>query len=61
MVLALVLVRGSVLAIDNPSRQSFVVEIVGSDRVVNAVALNSVVVHSSRIIGPAAGGQRSSR
>jgi len=56
MVLALVLVRGSVLALDNPARQSFVVEIVGSDRVVNAVALNSVVVHCSRIIGPAAAG-----
>jgi MFS family permease len=56
MVLALVLVRGSVLAIDNPARQSFVVEIVGSDRVVNAVALNSVVVHCSRILGPAAAG-----
>jgi MFS family permease len=56
MVLALVLVRGAVLAIDNPSRQSFVVEIVGPDRVVNAVALNSVVVHSSRILGPALAG-----
>src|ERR1700712_29228 len=56
MVLALVVVRGGVLAIDNPSRQSFVVEIVGGDRVVNAVALNSVVVHSSRIIGPALAG-----
>jgi MFS family permease len=56
MVLVLVLVRGSVLAIDNPSRQSFVVEIVGADRVVNAVALNSVVVHCSRILGPALAG-----
>jgi MFS family permease len=56
MVLVLVLVRGGVLAIDNPSRQSFVVEIVGGDRVVNAVALNSVVVHSSRILGPALAG-----
>jgi MFS family permease len=56
MVLLLVLVRGSVLAIDNPSRQAFVVEVVGPDRVVNAVALNSVVVHSSRIIGPALAG-----
>jgi MFS family permease len=56
MVLVLVLVRGSVLALDNPARQSFVVEIVGSDRVLNAVALNSVVVHCSRIIGPAAAG-----
>src|SRR4051794_12666630 len=56
MVLALVLVRGTVLALDNPARQSFVVEIVGADRVVNAVALNSVVVHCSRILGPAAAG-----
>jgi MFS family permease len=56
MVLTLVLVRGAILALDNPARQSFVVEIVGADRVVNAVALNSVVVHCSRIIGPAAAG-----
>jgi predicted MFS family arabinose efflux permease len=56
MVLTLVLVRGSVLALDNPARQAFVVEIVGPDRVVNAVALNSVVVHCSRIIGPALAG-----
>jgi MFS family permease len=56
MVLALVLVRGSITAIDNPARQAFVVEMVGADRVVNAVSLNSVVVHSSRIIGPAAAG-----
>jgi MFS family permease len=33
-----------------------VVEIVGADRVVNAVALNSVVVHCSRILGPALAG-----
>ena len=56
MVLALVLLRGSVLALDNPARQSFVVEIVGPDRVLNAVALNSVVVHTARILGPAAAG-----
>ncbi len=56
MVFALVFVRGCVLAIDNPARQAFVVELVGPDRVVNAVALNSVVVHSSRILGPAAAG-----
>jgi MFS family permease len=56
MVLALVLLQGAINAIDNPARQAFVVEMVGSDRVVNAVALNSVIVHSSRIIGPAAAG-----
>ena len=56
MVFALVLVRGSVTAIDNPARQAFVMEMVGPERVVNAVALNSVLVHSARIVGPAAAG-----
>jgi MFS family permease len=56
MVYALVLLRGSVTAIDNPARQAFVMEMVGPDRVVNAVALNSVIVHSARIAGPAAAG-----
>ncbi len=56
MVYALVFTRGSVLAFDNPARQAFVSEIVGPERVVNAVALNSVLVHSSRIAGPAAAG-----
>jgi MFS family permease len=56
MVLALVFVRGSVNAVDNPARQSFVMEMVGRDRVVNAVSLNSLIVHSARIIGPAVAG-----
>jgi MFS family permease len=56
MVLALVCLQGAINAIDNPARQAFVVEMVGPNRVVNAVALNSVIVHSSRIIGPAAAG-----
>jgi MFS family permease len=56
VVFALVLARGSVLAIDNPARQAFVMELVGHDRIVNAVALNSVVVHTSRIAGPALAG-----
>ena len=56
MVMALVLARGFVLAVDMPARQSFVIEIVGPDRVVNAVGLQSVLIHSSRITGPAHGG-----
>src|SRR4051794_26919330 len=53
MVLALIFVRGTVNAFDNPARQSFVVEMVGADRVVNAVSLNSVIVQTARIVGPA--------
>jgi MFS family permease len=56
MVFALIAARGLVTAVDNPARQSFVAELVGPERVVNAVALNSVVVHSARILGPAAAG-----
>ena len=56
MVYGLVLARGSVNAIDNPARQAFVMEMVGTHRVVNAVALNSVIVHTARIVGPAAAG-----
>jgi MFS family permease len=56
MVYALVLVRGAVNAVDNPARQSFAIEMVGADRVVNAVALNSVIIHTARILGPAAAG-----
>lgn len=56
MVFGLILVRGALLAIDNPARQAFVMEIVGPDRIVNAVSLNSVIVHSSRVAGPALAG-----
>jgi predicted MFS family arabinose efflux permease len=55
-VFALVLARGTVNALDNPTRQSFVIEMVGTDRVVNAVGLNSVLVHTARIAGPAMAG-----
>jgi MFS family permease len=48
--------RGAVNAVDNPTRQSFVIEMVGPDRVVNAVSLNSVLVQSARIAGPALAG-----
>ena len=43
-------------AIDNPTRQAFVVEMVGRDDVTNAVALNSSMFNSARLIGPAVGG-----
>ena len=56
MVMSLVLVRGMVLAVDMPARQSFVIEIVGANRVVNAVGLQSVLIHAARIAGPALAG-----
>lgn len=53
MVYLLVLARGTILAVDNPARQAFVFELVGPDKVVNAVSLNSVLIHTGRMAGPA--------
>jgi MFS family permease len=47
---------GSVSAIDNPSRQSFVGEMVSLPDLPNAVALNSASFNLGRIAGPAAAG-----
>jgi len=46
---------GFVNVIDNPARQTFVLEMVGREDLPNAVSLNSVVMNSSRIVGPAIG------
>jgi MFS family permease len=43
-------------AVDMPTRQSFVVEMVGREEVANAVAFNSAVFNGSRIVGPAVAG-----
>ena len=56
MVYLAVFAMGAVNAVDNPTRQSFTIEMVGDDRVVNAVSLNSVIVQSARIVGPAFAG-----
>ncbi len=56
MVYVAAFARGAVLAVDNPTRQSFVIELVGPDRVVNAVSLNSVLVQTARVLGPALAG-----
>jgi MFS family permease len=56
LVWALVFVRGTVNAVDNPTRQSFAIEMVGPDRLVNAVSLNNALIHSARILGPAGAG-----
>ncbi len=56
MVFLAVFLMGLVNAVDNPTRQSFVIEMVGADRVVNAVSLNSVIVQAARIVGPAFAG-----
>jgi MFS family permease len=55
-VLVLATVLGLITAIDTPVRQSFVVEMVGRRDLTNAVAINSTIFNSGRIIGPALAG-----
>ena len=56
MVFLMALLLGAVTAIDNPARQSFVMELVGRRQVTNAVSLNSAVFTSARVVGPAIAG-----
>jgi MFS family permease len=47
---------GCSTVVDNPARQTFVFQMVGRERLANAVSLNSVVMNVSRVVGPAIGG-----
>ena len=47
---------GLINTVDNPTRQTFVAEMVGTDQLRNAVTLNSVMVNVARAIGPAVAG-----
>ncbi|WP_372493525.1 MFS transporter [Prauserella alba] len=49
-------VLGTLSALEVPTRQSFVAEMVGKDQVANAVALNSSIFNMARIVGPAIAG-----
>ncbi|MGE9784094.1 MFS transporter [Janibacter sp. G368] len=52
----LALVTGIATAFDNPTRQTFVSEMVPRERLSNAVALNSASFNLGRLIGPAVAG-----
>jgi len=56
MVYGMAFLLGVVTMIDMPTRQSFVMEMVGPDEVPNAVGLNSAMFNTGRILGPAAAG-----
>ena len=55
-VAVLAAVYGIANSIDMPARQSYVVELTGKDDLMSAIALNSAVFNSARIIGPAVAG-----
>jgi MFS family permease len=47
---------GTLLAFEAPSRQSFFIELVGKDDLLNAIALSSTAFNLARIIGPTIAG-----
>jgi MFS family permease len=55
-VIALAVALGVANAFDLPTRQAFVVEMVGREDLLNAIALNSSLINGARIIGPALAG-----
>lgn len=56
MVFVAALAAGCVNALDQPARQIYVLEIVGREGIANAIGLNEIVMNTSRVAGPAAGG-----
>jgi MFS family permease len=55
-IFALSALLGLANAFDIPARQSFIVEMVDRDDLVNAIALNSSMVNGARVVGPAVAG-----
>ena len=52
----LALALGFVNAVDSPTRQTFISEMVGADHLNNAVSVNSLQVNLARVLGPAIAG-----
>lgn len=55
-VLALAVVLGITQTLDMPGRQSFFVEMVGKEDLMNAISLNSTIVNLAKIVGPTLAG-----
>ena len=55
-VLLIAFLIGTVHAIEIPTRQSFLIELVGRENLLNAIALNSSAFHGARMVGPAIAG-----
>ena len=56
MVYAIAVLLGIIKVFDNPTRQTFVREMVGRDLLANAVSLNSTEFNLARVIGPSLAG-----
>jgi MFS family permease len=55
-ILVMAAALGMVNTLDMPARQAFVIELVGKEDLMNAIALNSSVFNAARIVGPAIAG-----
>jgi predicted MFS family arabinose efflux permease len=55
-ILILAFLLGLANVVDNPTRQAFVVEVVGPEDLTNAIALNSTLFNMARLVGPAIAG-----
>lgn len=55
-ILILATILGFTNTIDMPTRQSFIIELVGKEDLMGAVALNSAIVNLAKIVGPAISG-----
>src|SRR6202045_52558 len=55
-VVVLAALMGAVNAFDIPARQAFLVDMVGREDLMNAIALNSSMFNGARIVGPAVAG-----
>ncbi|MBI4653589.1 MAG: MFS transporter [Nitrospirae bacterium] len=55
-VLIIAFLAGTISAFDIPARQSFILEMVGKESLLNAIALNSAAFNGARVIGPALAG-----
>ena len=54
--LALIFIRGIIRTFENPSRQSFIVDIVGRENAMNGISLNAVGMRGIGIVGGALAG-----
>ena len=55
-VLVLATILGVANTVDMPARQAFIIEMVGKEDLMNAIALNSSIFNAARAVGPAVAG-----
>lgn len=55
-IVMLAFLLGTVNSFDTPSRQAFIVEMVGKEDLTNAIGLNSAMFNTARMVGPAIAG-----